>query len=66
MVGNKNVDNELTLKRGGGGGGGRECEDGKLKTAHESIKSFLFALIIYLLLEVAFQLVPLENIEAEM
>jgi hypothetical protein len=22
MVGNKNVDNELTLKRGGGGGGG--------------------------------------------
>lgn len=45
MVGNKNVDNELTLKRRGG----RECEDGKLKTAHESIKSFLFALIIYLL-----------------
>lgn len=65
MVGNKNVDSELTLKRMKGKGG-RQCEDGKLKTAHESIKSFLFALIIYLLLEVAFQLVPLENIEAEM
>lgn len=48
MVGNKNVDSELTLKRMKGKGG-RQCEDGKLKTAHESIKSFLFALIIYLL-----------------